>query len=218
MTTTHFASDQIRGGHSLRRCIPLVILLFALRTGCSNTELEGSWTRPSFNGQKFTSFVVLGVTRETTLRHVAEDAFVDELALRGVRAVPSYKILPSDPEPLPREQVEQAVKQQAVQGAIVARVAKVEKQTSFNGGMAAYGSSQGYAGRYQQGWSGSYGGGGGSDYEYDIVTVDVELYDVKSGDLVWSGITRTFDTSNLQSSTTYWAKVVIQELEKRGII
>jgi hypothetical protein len=198
-------------------CIPLVILLVALCTGCSNTELEGSWKSPRFNGPKFTSFVVLGVTRETTLRHVAEDAFVDQLALRGVRAVPSYKILPSDPEPLPREQVEQAVKQQVVQGAIVARVSKVEKQTSSSGGMASYGSNLGFAGQYQQGWGGSYAGGG-SSYEYEVVTVDVELYDVKSGDLVWSGVTRTFDTSNLESSTTYWAKVVIQELVKRGMI
>ena len=48
--------------------------------------------------------------------------------------------------------------------------------------------------------------------------MDVQLYDVKSGDLVWSGVTQTFDTSNLESSTAYWAKVVIGELAKRGLL
>jgi hypothetical protein len=215
MGTTHFASDCFRDGHFLTRCIPLVILLLALCTGCSNTELEGSWTSPKFNGPKLTSFAVLGVTRETTLRRVAEDAFVNELAVRGLRAVPSYQFLPADPEPLAREQVEQAVKQQPVQGAIVAWVVKVEKQT--RGGSGYSGAGQGFAARYQEGWSRSYVGTG-SDYEYNVVTVDVQLYDVKTGELVWSGVTRTFDTSNLDSSTAYWAKVIVQELAKRGVI
>jgi hypothetical protein len=92
----------------------------------------------------------------------------------------------------------------------------VEKQTSYSGGMSSYGNA-GFAGAYQRSWSGS-SSGGGSSYEYEIVTVDVQLYDVKTSDLVWSGVTRTFDTSNLESSTTYWAKVVIKELTKRGLI
>jgi hypothetical protein len=123
-----------------------------------------------FNGPKFTSFVVMGVSRETTLRHVAEDAFVNQLASRGLQALPSYKIFPSDPEQLTRDQIEQAVKQQAVQGAIIARVTKVEKETRSGGGIASYGTAGGFAGQYQQDWAGS--GSyirGGSSYEYDVV-------------------------------------------------
>jgi hypothetical protein len=45
-------------------------------------------------------FVVRGLSRDAGLRRVAEDAFVGQLALRGVRAVPSYAIFPQDPETL----------------------------------------------------------------------------------------------------------------------
>lgn len=213
MSTTLVPSDRLRKARPAG-CIA-AILLVALCTGCT-TELEGSWTSTRFDRPKFTSFVVMGVSRETTLRRVAEDAFVTQLAPRGIRAVPSYKIFPSDPEQLPREQVEQAVKQQAVQGAIVARVTKVEKETRSGGG-GYYSPGDGFYSRYQRGWSGSYIRGG-TTYQCDVVTVEVQLYDVTTGDLVWSGVTRTFDTSNLESSTTYWAKVVIQELVKRGIV
>jgi hypothetical protein len=210
MSTTHFPSDGLLEEHRARR-IPLAIFLVTLCAGCSNTELEGSWMSQRFNGPKFTSFVVMGVTRETTLRRVAEDAFVSQLALRGVRAVPSYQIFPSDPEHLTREQIEQAVKQQAVQGAIIARVSKVEKEARTGGGFASAAGYGGFAGRYQQGWSGSYVGGG-TTYQYDVVTVDVQLFDVKSNELAWSGMTRTFDPSNLEWSTRDWAKVVFEAL------
>jgi hypothetical protein len=219
MSTIRIPNDCFRHTDPSTRTfigLAILLLLVGLGTGCSNTELAQSWVTPKFNGTKFTSFVVMGVSPEPTLRRVAEDAFVHQLALNGIRAVPSYDFLPSDPEQLTREQVERAVKQQAAQGAIVARVSKVEKQTSYSGGMASYGNA-GFAGAYQRSGSGP-SVQGGSSYEYDIVTVDVQLYDVKTSDLVWSGVTRTFDTSNLESSTTYWAKVVIQELTKRGLI
>ena len=215
MSTTHVLSDGLREEHPARR-IPLAIFLVVLCAGC-NTELEGSWVSSKYNGQKFTSLVVLGVSRETTLRHVAEDAFVNQLALRDIRAIPSYQFLPNNPELLKREQVEQAVKQQAVLGAIVARVAKVEKETRSGGGMASHAADAGFAGAYQRDMGGS-DLRGGTSYQYDVVTVDVQLYDVKTSELIWSGVTRTFDTSNLEWSTTYWAKVVIQELVKRKII
>ena len=220
MTITQFACDRLPNEHSFTtRCIAPVILLIlaALGAGCSNTELQGSWMSPKFNGPKYASFVVMGVSRETTLRRTAEDAFAGQLASCGIRAVPSYNIFPSDPERLSREEVEQGVRRQAVQGAIVARVSKVEKQKSSSGGFASYGSSAGFGGAYQHNWGGS-SIGGGSSYEYEVATVDVQLYDVKSGELVWSGVTQTFDTSNLESSTTYWAKVVIQGLAKRGLL
>ena len=220
MSTTQFPSDRLHDEHSpkMRRLAPLILLASAaLGSGCSNTELQGTWMSPKFNGPKYASFVVMGVSRETTLRRAAEDAFARQLASRGIRAVPSYNIFPSDPELLTREEVEQGVRRQVVQGAIVARVSKVEKQTSSSGGIASYGSATGFAGAYQPGWGGS-SIGGGSSYEYEVVTVDVQLYDVKSGDLVWSGVTQTFDTSNLESSTTYWAKLVIGELAKRGLL
>jgi hypothetical protein len=201
----------------------LAILLITLGTlctgGCSNTELAGSWLSPKFDGPKYTSFVVMGVSRDSTLRRVAEDAFVTQLALRGINALPSYQILPpTDPEKLTREQIERAVRQQAVQGVIVARVSKVEKEARTGGGFGSGGGGfGGYAGHYQQSWSGSYVAGG-TTYQYDVVTVNVELFDVKSGEMVWSGVTRTFDTSDLDSSTRYWAKVVIEALVKRGLI
>jgi len=215
----NFHAGNGRAAHRMRT-IGLAMLVFALgisgTAGCSNTELEGSWTSPKFAGPKYTSFVVMGVSRDSTLRRVAEDAFVSQLAVRGIKAVPSYQILPpSDPERLTREQIEQAVRQEAVQGVIVARVSKVEKEARTGGGFGSGGGD--FAGHYQQSWSGSYVGGG-TTYQYDVVTVDVELFDVKSGELVWSGVTRTFDTSDLDSSTKYWAEVVIEALAKRAII
>jgi hypothetical protein len=202
------------------RSVALAVLLFSTlgAAGCSNTELAGTWTSPKFAGARFSSLVVMGVSRDTTLRHVAEDAFVSQLSVRGIKALPSYEVLPpTDPEKLTREQVERAVRRQAVQGAIVARVTKVEKEARTGGGFGSGGAGQGFAGYYQQSWSGSYVGGG-TTYQYDVVTVDLQLYDVKSGEMVWSGVTRTFDTSDLDSSARYWAKVVVEALAKRALI
>ena len=162
MSTTQFPCDRLHYERSpeMRRIVPLILFALApLGAGCSNTELQGSWMSPKFNGPKYASFVVMGVSRETTLRRAAEDAFAGQLAARGVRAVPSYNIFPSDPERLTREEVEQGVRRQVLHGAIVARVSKVEKQSSYSGGMSSYGSSVGFGGAYQQNWGGSSIGG-----------------------------------------------------------
>jgi hypothetical protein len=191
-------------------------VLAALGAGCSSTELDASWMSPRFRGPRFTTFVVLGVSRDATLRRVAEDAFVEQLAVRGVRAVPSYETFPSDPETLTREQVEQAVKRQAVEGVIVARVSKVAKETRSSGSFASVAGAGGYVG-HPQGWSNSYLSGG-TAYQFDVVTVDVQLYDVQTNELVWSATTRTYDPRDPESSTRDWAKVVIDALVKRRVI
>jgi hypothetical protein len=204
----------------MRALVTLLVavgIVGSLGAGCSNTELNSSWMSKEFHGPKFTSFVVLGVSRDATLRRVAEDSFVNQLAARGVRAVPSYHIFPSDPEALTREQVEEVVKRQDVDGVIVARVSKVEKETRAGGSFATVAGAGGFVGHSPQGWSSSYYSGG-TAYQFDVVSVEVQLYDLKTNQMVWSAQTSTYDPSDVGSSTRDWAKVVIDALVKRRII
>jgi hypothetical protein len=139
------------------------------------------------------------------------------LTHRGLRTVPSYEIFDVAPDRLTREQVEQAVRRSGVQAAIVARVSRLDKETRGGGGFSPAAGNGGYVVRFQQEGAASYNASP-TNYQYDVVTVDVELYDVAANQLVWTGVTRTFDPSNLESSTRDWAKVDIEAMAQRALL
>jgi len=54
--------------------------------------------------------------------------------------------------------------------------------------------------------------------QYDVATVETNLYDVKTKRVVWSGTTQTFNPSSVAKETPGFAKIIIGQLAARGLI
>ena len=68
----------------------------AVLVACATTTVEGTWTRPGFNGTQISAPVlVVGVARDETVRRLFEDAMVARLGTQNVKAIPSYVQLPA---------------------------------------------------------------------------------------------------------------------------
>jgi hypothetical protein len=70
--------------------------LFALFiAGCATTHLDSQWSSPDFVNNKITGkLLVVGVSRDDTVRRLYEDEMTAQLASRGLTTVRSYELIP----------------------------------------------------------------------------------------------------------------------------
>ena len=94
---------------------------------CSTTRIVTSWKALSLAGPPLKNVMVMGISRQATVRRVFENTFVASLGEAGVAAVASHVSLPQDGPP-DREAVAQAVREAAVDGIVVSRVIGRERE------------------------------------------------------------------------------------------
>ncbi len=88
------------------------ICLFAAvaLAGCVGpTKIVQQWQDPAYTGGPMKRVLVIGITREGTVRRVFEDAFCTQLRARAVECVQSYTLVPEDGI-APRDRYDKAVR------------------------------------------------------------------------------------------------------------
>lgn len=202
--------------HARMRAGATFVLLFATLalTGCASTELTQSWRAPDYTGQ-LTSLVVVGVSKQASVRRIFEDEFAAQMREKGIRAVPSYTLIVQD-GPVSEEKLRSAVESAGTDGVIITRLVNVERKVSVTYPGPAYPYPPFYYGYYTTAWIGYYEPP--VVQQYDVVTSETTVFARDRAQPVWSGITETFAPGELKKETADFAKVVITALEKQGLI
>jgi hypothetical protein len=202
----------------------LLTLLLLASCASTSTSLKNEWEEPGYSGGPFKRIIVFGLGADGALSRTFEDIFTMELKQRGVDAVPGYTVVP-DGEQATRENIEKAAKAAGADGFLVARLVKTDKETQYGAGymptMAAdmgpvpaigmYNSFYGY-------YSASVTYSPPTAYRYEMVTVETNLWDVRTEKLVWSATTQTFAPGSVAREAPGFAKVIIASLAKRGLL
>jgi hypothetical protein len=68
--------------------------LCLLVAACATTQVTSVWKDPAFTAGQMKKVLVIGMSEKVSLRRVFEDAFVERLEARGVKALPSYPVFP----------------------------------------------------------------------------------------------------------------------------
>jgi hypothetical protein len=199
----------------MRRHFFLVILAL-IGAGCASTTLTNSWRAPDYSGA-VRSLVVVGVSKQASVRRVFEDEFAAQLDLRGVRAVPSYTLVPED-GPIDKDMLRSAVDSTDADAVIITRLIRVENKVTVSqpGPPLATRYDPYYYGFYSRAWIGYYEPP--VVHQYDVVTAETTVFVKDRAEPVWSGTTETFAPSDLKKETTGFAKVVIEALAKEELI
>ena len=185
------------------------MLVSVLANGCASTELTNSWRDPGYT-QAVTSLVVMGVSKQATVRRVFEDEFAAQLRSRGIRAIPSYTLINED-GPVDEERLRAAVGSANTDGVIITRLVGVKDRTVTTGPTARpY-----YYGYYSRAWVGYYDP---VVQQYEVVTLETTIFALGRAEPVWSGTTETFAPEDVKKETAGVAKTVMQALEKEGLI
>jgi hypothetical protein len=197
----------------------LRLLSFALAwlvvTGCGSTHIVQQWSNPDYVAPRFERIMVIGITRQASMRRSFEDEFVAKLKTTGVDAVPSYRFIPGD-GPVEEARLQEAVKQAGADATITTRLVQVDRKTETRPGTyrpaAPYGFYRGYAGA----WSGYYEPP--TVYQYDVYVSETNLFDVKKDQLVWSGTVETESPRDIKKELARYVDIVIAALKKRNLL
>jgi hypothetical protein len=194
----------------------LLILAAALLASCASTSLVNQWKSPEYSGGPMRKVMVVGVAKQPSVRRVFEDEFAAKLKGAGVEAIPSYTQIGEDVQADPAV-LEQAVTKLGVDGVLVTRLVKRDKETQVTGG-GYYGPTapMGLHGWYSSSWVGYYEPA--TVYQYDVVTLETSVYSPQQSKLVWSGTTETFAPTDIKKETAGYAELIIGALRKQGVI
>ena len=174
----------------VRRRLLVSALLAAsiLFAGCASTEIVNEWSNSAYKSRVFRKIIVLGVSKQASIRRTFEDEFVFQLKAAGHDAVPSYDYMPEDGQ-ASESMLKQAVRKAGADAAIMARLIRVEQRRQVTPGYYQPIHPYGFYGWYSSAWAGYYEPP--RVYEYEVYTSETSLYDMVTNQIVWTGTAQT---------------------------
>ena len=169
-----------------------ILLLSMVLMACSSTTQTGFWRNPDYT-EKIHKIYIVGVARLDINRFQFEDVFSDELQARGAVAIPSYK-----DGNFPVSLDEQTIVDRAFSnGADSVLVAKALGE---------------YGRRYEVDYQPA------TTTEYRVVTLEVVIYETKTGKAIWSGQFETVMDRRYEFLFSDFAKAVAKDLAHNGLL
>jgi hypothetical protein len=215
--------NKLTGASSGKAIFVTAILLTAgILVYASSTKLVMSWKNPKYSGEHFGRILVIGMSENPVVRTDFEDALSSKITRDGFEAVPGNTILlrPDSPN-VDLDYLKGQIHDNKIDAVIVSRLIKVDKKTTYVPGQnyvvpyAYYSGFYGYYGTvYRQVYT--------PDYLRLDTTVRIEtnLYAVTppNEDLVWTGVSDSFNPKNADKAIAGLVKLVVKQLEKEAIL
>jgi len=213
----HFARVQFIKTVPLKR---LLILCGALLiTSCANTKISQSWVE-SNHKKAYNDILIIGIAESEQNRRAYESHFVEQLQKIGIEGEASYKLIKSN-EKIDRATITKAIKGLDIDAVIVTHVVGVDEETVYRPSMD-----------YMPMYGGGYYGGLYSYYPHvntyvhrpgyytthETYTLETNLYDVESEELVWSARSRTFSPESVSEVIIDLTKLLINDLSEKNLI
>ncbi len=196
-----------------------------LLSSCANTKISQSWVEPNHT-KSYDDLLIIGIADSEQSRRAYESHFVEELKSHGIEGEASYTLIKSN-EKIDRKTVLKAIDGLEIDAVIVTHMVAVDEETIYRPA-AGYGYG-GYGGGYYRG--GHYGGlysyyphvntyvhNPGYYTTHETYTLETNLYDVKTEELVWTARSRTFSPESVDELIVDLTKLLINDLEEKNLI
>jgi hypothetical protein len=195
----------------------VVAIAWAFVSACAATKIVTDWSNPDYASPRFKKIMVIGVSKQPSIRRTFEDAFVNTLKATGVDAVPSYLYVPED-EQIGEPRMDQVVRQANADAVIITRLVRVEKKTEVSPGFYQPAPAVGYGfyRGYSSAWLGYYEPP--RVYQYDVYVSETSLYDINKNQLVWTGTVETTDPSDIGKEIRRYVDIVTEALKNKNIL
>ena len=184
---------------------------------CAATKIVTEWNNPEYSSPRFKKILVIGVSKQPSIRRTFEEEFVNKLKASGVDAVPSYLYIAEDGE-VDEARLNEAVKKANADAVIITRLVRVEKKTEVSPGFyqPAPAVSYGFYRGYSTAWLGYYEPP--RIYQYDVYISETSLYDVTKNQLVWTGTAETTDPGDIGNEIKRYVDIVVDALKSKKIL
>ena len=194
-----------------------VLCFVSLLAACQTTSIQSAWYDTSYRGGPFKKVVVIASDGTTADSRVFEDIFVAKLNAAGVTAVPGYSTVPPDARRA-EAPFAAAVAATGADGVILVRLLRVDTKTQVSTMMMP--------GPMIGPWGGFYGPGfyGGGFYavpevnQYEVASVETNVYYVPTHALVWAATTQTVNPTTVTQEAPNYADIIIAQLRARNLL
>ena len=197
----------------LRRCGLAIALAALVVAGCASTSIRSAWFDTSYNGGAMKKILVIGARGPIADQRVFEDIFAQKLQAAGVNGVPGYLVMPVNVPP-GDPAWNAAIEASGADGLLAVRLLGVDTRTQVWTTMAPGPMLWGPYG----GWWGPGTYTGPTVTQYEIASVETNLWDIKSRRLIWAATTDTFNPASVAQETPGFAGVILAQLAARGLI
>jgi len=195
----------------------LLAVAMLLSLSCATTTFQSTWKSPTARPLRLAGRKVAAVfvNRDPALRRRAEDAMAREISARGARGIPAYTVL-SDSEIRDQEGAKAKFEQLGFSGAVVMRIVGSETQYTYESAFWVHP-------HYHHFWGGYWGWGWGTVWEPAylredrIVKVETLVYSLEQDQLVWAGVSRTFNPSEIEGFISELSAAVSKKMAKEGL-
>jgi hypothetical protein len=193
----------------------LAALFALLIAGCATTHLDSQWSSPDFANNKMSGkLLVVGVSRDDTVRRLYEDEMTAQLASRGLTTtVRSYELIPG-PLVLGGNTALLKAARDAGANMILSSVVVAREHVDrvISDPMPRYGMN--FDGWYGYYWPYAYVRT--EIRSFDRYTVGTSLTDVATGKIMWSARTQTENVDHVDREIKAFASVIVAALVKGG--
>jgi hypothetical protein len=174
-----------------RRFWVSVVAAAIVVAGCASTKFKTVWMDETYQ-ENPVKILVIGISDAPATRRLVEDEFVKGLQDRGTDAVAGYTMLPDQP--------------QADMEAILAKATEVRADAVL---------ITKTIGRRTQPAASPF-----ASFEDQFVDTLTNIYDVKSGRMIWTATTETWinDYVSNKGKIRSFVKVIVKELSKQKIL
>jgi len=186
--------------------------------GCASTGIRDYWASPTASKPLgFEKVIVVFMDERESTRRAGENALA--VRIGRDRAFASYLMFTGE-QVQNAEQHQDAIRErvqaEGFDGAVVMRLVDEKEQLSYSPGMAYPTRYGGFYGFYGYGWGMAYSPGYMSTST--IVSVETNVYDLRSDELVFSGLTDTTNPSQIEGMVNEIADAVASKLRSEGLI
>jgi|SRR5437899_2458202 len=201
-------------------------LVVLVCSACHSTEFESTWHDPSAASVDLRHKTVAAflISENEAVRRSFELNLANQLTLRGIETVPGYEVLP-DTDATAKAEVLRGLRDRDVDVGVFARIVDRHQEVTFVPDLW-------YPGPYNDVFWWRYGtfygrgfGGPWPPY-YDagyfltdtIVSVETLAYSIPDSKLLWAGLSRTMNPSQIQSFVEDLVSETVKKLKQAGML
>lgn len=190
-------------------------VVLVLLSSCSTLKIQ-SWSDPAVSERPIGKVMVVGVAQSATTCRIFENHFVEQLQQEGIIAVSGHDLI-QPTEKITEAQIIEALETGSFDSILITRLAGEQSNSQYvqTGYASAFPS-------YYNHYHGYYAYSAVSPVGYvDTVTeyqLETNLFDAKSGKMVWGGIKSIYDSSSKTSNIKKVVTTVIRDLKRKKLL
>ena len=201
------------------RLIPLLFVAALVASCASGNHMVSQWKDPAFSARPGQKIVVMAAAENEISGRIWETEMSKQLTARGFQAISGSSIMGTTGTRPDSAAVAAKVADSGADLVVVTRVLAVDKETSYIPGQTVVQPGlywNGYYGMYTHAYTALESPG--YIEQNTIVRLETSVFDVRSGKLVWGGLSESYNPSSTQSLAASMTDKLVHKFETSGLI